>query len=129
MPPKGPLATAPQPTGAAERPHVAEWFGHRVFPGVSASPGALDDQRAGRCPFLTETLKANTQCVKARNSRGVCTISATSNGPRQDWLVCPYRALDDHLLADMVRRLYQIPASELVVIRPVLALVQDPGRS
>lgn len=111
------------------RPHIAEWFGHRVFPDVSASLGALDDQRAGRCPFLTQTLKADTPCVKARNSRGVCTISASSNGPRQDWLVCPYRALDDHLLSDMVRRLYQIPASELIVIRPVLALAQDPGRS
>lgn len=128
LPPEGQPAPAPRSAGAV-RPHIAEWFGHRVFPEVSASRGTLGDQRAERCPFLTETLKANTQCVKARNSRGVCTISATSNGPRQDWLVCPYRALDDRLLADMVRRLYQIPVSELVMIRPVLALAQDPGRS
>ena len=42
-------------------------------------------QRAGRCPFLSGTLNKSTTCVKAENSRGVCTISATSNGHRQDW--------------------------------------------
>jgi hypothetical protein len=63
--------------------------------------------------------------VKAANSRGVCTISATSNGSRQDWLVCPYRALDDGLLADMVKRLYSIPALDLVLIRPVVVLGEE----
>ena len=67
--------------------------------------------------------------MKAPNSRGVCTISATSNGPRQDWLVCPYRALDDGLLADMVCRLYGIPPLDPVVIRPVVALGDKAGRS
>src|ERR1022692_3164273 len=42
-------------------------------------------QRAGRCPFLSGTLNKSTTCVTAENSRGVCTISATSNGHRQDW--------------------------------------------
>lgn len=67
--------------------------------------------------------------MKAPNSRGVCTISATSNGPRQDWLVCPYRALDDGLLADMVCRLYDIPPLDLVMIRPVVSLGEAVGRS
>jgi hypothetical protein len=67
--------------------------------------------------------------VKAPNSRGVCTISASSNGPRQDWLVCPYRALDDGLLGDMVCRLYGIPPLDPVVIRPVVALADEAGRS
>jgi hypothetical protein len=89
----------------------------------------IDDQRSGRCPFLTETLKHSTPCVKAPNSRGVCTISASSNGPRQDWLVCPYRALDDGLLADMVCRLYGIAPLDPVLIRPVVALADDAGRS
>lgn len=89
----------------------------------------MSDQRAGRCPFLTEALKASTQCVKATNSRGVCTISAVSNGPRQDWLVCPYRALDDGLLADIVRRLYRMPALEPSLIRPVVALDDQAGKA
>lgn len=113
----------------AARPHIAEWFGHRVFPTVSSGDVPIDDQRAERCPFLTQTLKRSTTCVKAPNSRGVCTISASSNGPRQDWLVCPYRALDDGLLGDMVCRLYGIPPLDPVMIRPVVALADDAGRS
>lgn len=117
---------APSP---AARPHIAEWFGHRIFPTVSSSAPAANDQRSGRCPFLTETLKTSTPCVKAPNSRGVCTISAASNGPRQDWLVCPYRALDDGLLADIVRRLYGMPVLEPVLIRPVVALSDPAGKA
>ena len=112
----------------ASRPHIAEWFGHRIFPAVSSGGTAIDDQQSERCPFLTQTLKHSTPCVKAANSRGVCTISASSNGPRQDWLVCPYRALDDGLLADMVCRLYGIPPLDPVLIRPVVALADDAGQ-
>jgi hypothetical protein len=111
------------------RPHIAEWFGHRVFPTVSSGDTPIDDQQSKRCPFLTQTLKRSTPCVKAPNSRGVCTISASSNGPRQDWLVCPYRALDDGLLGDMVCRLYGIPPLDPVLIRPVVALADEAGRS
>jgi len=117
------------PERAASRPHIAEWFGHRVFPTVSSGDTPIGDQRSGRCPFLTETLKHKTPCVKAPNSRGVCTISASSNGPRQDWLVCPYRALDDGLLGDMVCRLYGIPPLDPVLIRPVVALADETRRS
>jgi hypothetical protein len=118
-----------QPARAASRPHIAEWFGHRVFPTVSSGDTPIEDQESKRCPFLTQTLKHSTACVKATNSRGVCTISASSNGPRQDWLVCPYRALDDGLLSDMVCRLYGIPPLDPVLIRPVVALSDDAGRS
>jgi len=114
---------------AASRPHIAEWFGHRVFPTVSSGDAPIDDQSSERCPFLTQTLKSSTPCVKAPNSRGVCTISASSNGSRQDWLVCPYRALDDGLLADMVCRLYGIPALDPVLIRPVVALSDEADRA
>jgi hypothetical protein len=109
-------------------PHIAEWFGHRIFPTVSHGDNPIDDQRSGRCPFLTETLKQSTLCVKAENSRGVCTISASSNGPRQDWLVCPYRALDEGLLADIVCRLYGIAPLDPVLIRPVVTLGEESGR-
>lgn len=101
---------------------MSEWFGHRVFPTVSAADTALSDQRSGRCPFLSQTLGKTSSCVKAQNSKGVCTISASSNGSRQDWLVCPYRALDASLLTGMVRRLYDVPAGDPVMIRPVVAL-------
>jgi hypothetical protein len=112
-------------SGAASRPHVSEWFGHRVFPSVSSASVALQDQLSGRCPFLSQTLGHATSCVKAENSKGVCTISASSNGSRQDWLVCPYRALDDSLLTGMVRRLYGITGDAPVLIRPVLGLRDD----
>jgi hypothetical protein len=111
------------------RPHIAEWFGHRIFPTVSAGEMSTDDQRSGRCPFLSQTLQRNTPCVKAVNSRGVCTISACSNGPRQDWLVCPYRALDEGLLKDMVCRLYGIPVLDPVLIRPVVVLANEADKS
>lgn len=67
--------------------------------------------------------------MKKPSSRGVCTISASSNGPRQDWLVCPYRALDDALLADIVRRLYTISAQEPILVRPVVVLSDEEGRA
>jgi hypothetical protein len=67
-------------------------------------------------------------CVKTANSRGVCTISASSNGQRQDWLVCPYRALDESLLNGMVRCLYGLDAAQSVLIRPVRALSDAPIR-
>jgi hypothetical protein len=108
--------------GPAARPHISEWFGHRVFPTVAVTSRSLDQQRSGMCPFLSATLTRFTPCVKAENSRGVCTISATSNGIRQDWLVCPYRALDDDLLAGMVRRLYGVPDHVPLLIRPAKAL-------
>jgi hypothetical protein len=43
--------------------------------------------------------------------------------------VCPYRALDDGLLGDMVRRLYGIPPLDPVVIRPVVSLADEADRS
>ena len=89
----------------------------------------MSDQRAGALPVPDGNPEDEHRCVKATNSRGVCTISAGSNGPRQDWLVCPYRALDDGLLADIVKRLYGITALDPVLIRPVLALGDETGRS
>lgn len=84
-------------------------------------------QAAARsCPPPSVTA---TGCVKADNSKGVCTISASSNGPRQDWLVCPYRALDDRLLASIVRRLYHVAGDTNVLIRPVITLQDEPSRS
>ncbi|MHA6762009.1 PDDEXK family nuclease [Streptacidiphilus sp. PAMC 29251] len=116
----------------AKRPHVAEWFGHRVFPIVSGSEAALQDQLAHRCPFLTTALGSSQRCVKSdehdpakRNSAGVCTISSTSNKIRQDWLVCPFRALDERLMQQMVRRLFSVASGSQILVRPAPVL-EDP---
>lgn len=85
---------------------IAEWFGHRVYPVVAETPMSLQDQGAERCPFLTEVTGKQTKCVKRANSKGVCTISSTSNGSRQDWLACPFRALDREMLHDAAHRLF-----------------------
>jgi len=112
------------------RPHVAEWFGHRVFPLVSGSATALADQKAKRCPFLSEAFRRDHLCIKLHkegpaktgNSEGVCTISSTSNGPRQDWIVCPVRALDEDLLEKIVRHLYGVPAEDDIQLTPAAGL-------
>lgn len=85
---------------------ISEWFGHRVYPGVAEAASSLDDQRTGRCPFLSSSIGKSSDCIKPQASSGVCTISSSSNGPRQDWLVCPYRALDAGLMEDAASRLF-----------------------
>lgn len=89
---------------------------------MAVSANALEDQSSERCPFLSHTLNEPTACRKSVNARGVCTISASSNGARQDWLVCPYRALDDNLLTGIIQRLYSLPSGTPVMIRPARAL-------
>ena len=89
---------------------------------MAVGASAIYDQASEQCPFLSQTLNEATPCRKAINSRGVCTISASSNGPLQDWLVCPYRALDDSLLTGIIRRLYSVPPGTSVVIAPARTL-------
>lgn len=112
---------------------ISEWFGHRVYPAVRGSAGALADQRAGRCPFLTSSAGEDRPCVKAEASKGVCTISSRSNGPRQDWLVCPLRVLDSPIIASAVATLFRTPAGSrpLVIAAPELVRpdVQDAIRA
>ena len=110
------------------RPHVAEWFGHRIFPTVADHADVRADQIAQRCPFLSRVAERDMGCVKAENSRGVCTISAGSNGPRQDWLVCPHRALDDTLLHPMVRRLFDLDIATPIHVAPVTNLADEAFR-
>jgi hypothetical protein len=89
---------------------VAEWFGHRVYPVVGATPQSLEDQQTGRCPFLSEATGDTQPCIKPESAKGICTISSVSNRLRQDWLVCPYRGLDHPLVDDVARRLFGIRA-------------------
>jgi hypothetical protein len=114
---------------AADRPHIAEWFGHRVFPTVANHPASLADQRAHRCPFLSQVAERDRDCVKGPNSIGVCSISATSNGSRQDWLVCPHRALDDDLLHMMIRRLFTLGPEESIHVIPLTNLNDAESRA
>lgn len=103
-------------TGPASKGnYVAEWFGHRVYPVVAASPESLKAQKAAACPFLTEATGTPSKCIKPETSRGICTVSSVSNSKlRQDWLVCPFRALDSALVDDVARRLFGV-SSELGV--------------
>jgi hypothetical protein len=103
--------------------YIAEWFGHRVHPVATGDPAARADQSAGRCPFLTNMMDRETACVKGGASAGVCTISAVSNGPRQDWLACPIRALDEPMLDDAAKRVFDFPADAPVQMIAAPSLV------
>jgi hypothetical protein len=93
---------------------IAEWFGHRIFPIVVANERTMTDQRNHRCPFLTRVEVEPQECVKPEKSKGVCTISSTSNGPRQDWVVCPYRIFDGRLIDDVTARVYGVSDPSLL---------------
>lgn len=101
---------------------VSEWFGQRIYPTVRLDATQVTGKNAGRCSFLSDVLHRSTNCVKSTNSAGVCTVSSVSNGPRQDWLVCPYRVIS----SDIVRRSCQLIfglANEVVPV-PVIVLAQ-----
>jgi len=85
---------------------ISEWFGHRVYPSVTKSQAALADQKTECCPFLTAAVGNDRKCVKAVNSKGVCTVTSELDSVQMDWVVCPYRTLASPLLEDAVRRLY-----------------------
>jgi hypothetical protein len=78
---------------------ISEWFGQRIYPRVQIGSPAFDKNGAGDCPFLSQVLHRQAPCVKSINSAGVCTVSSTSNGPRQDWLVCPYRVISSEIVS------------------------------
>jgi hypothetical protein len=95
-------------TSGGPNNHVAEWFGHRIFPTVATSDQSIEDQKRHRCPFLTRVKDTEQRCIKPETSRGVCTVSSTSNGPRQDWVVCPYRVFDPVIVDDVAARVFEV---------------------
>lgn len=107
---------------------MSEWYGHRVFPTVTKLPQALDDQRAKRCPFLSLATLMSRECIKPPNASGICTVSSNSNGPRQDWLACPYRALDPDLLRRAVSRVFGLAAENAPLVIPAPALAAAEAR-
>lgn len=116
-------------TGGSERGNfVSEWFGYRTYPRVGGGDAAIRIQKSGRCPFLSSAIHEERDCVKSTSSSGVCTINNASNGTRQDWLVCPYRALDPALLEDVVRRLFGATVSQPVRVAPAPTLTRAVTR-
>lgn len=47
----------------------------------------------------------------------MCTISSTSNGPRQDWLACPFRVIDSDIVSKSTRVIFGLD----VDVAPVAA--------
>jgi hypothetical protein len=103
-------------TADRETSFVSEWFGFRVYPDVRISSLGLETQEAKRCPFLSNVTGEPRGCIKPAKSSGICTISSRSNGPRQDWLVCPFRAFSPVVLETAARALF-----------PNRSLGADPG--
>lgn len=108
---------------------VSEWMGHRVYPVIVSTATSIDDQRSERCPFLTAATGAERKCVKNEKARGVCTISSASNGRRQDWLACPYRALNNELVSNAIRRLFSLPTTSDPFITPAISLTRPTVRA
>lgn len=100
---------------------ISEWFGHRMFPTVVSSVSSVADQRNLRCPFLSMATGEVRECIKNQSSKGVCTISSASNGPRQDWVVCPYRAFDRQLMQAVAAQFYGLNVEFHMFAAPVLA--------
>ena len=107
---------------------VSEWFGHRIHPNVVSNAQAVADQTNERCPFLSAATGENRACIKNPQSKGVCSVSCVSNGPRQDWLVCPYRALSPEIVAGAVRRLFGLETGSNPFVTPAVNLVKSEVR-
>jgi hypothetical protein len=106
---------------------VSEWFGYRTYPTVAQEARGNKTQRDRKCPFLSQATGEAQKCIKSETSLGICSISSCSNGPRQDWLVCPYRALDNSLFEDVARRLFR-PKEKEVVLVPAPSLARPEVR-
>lgn len=107
---------------------VSEWFGHRIYPQIVSTAQAVSDQQAERCPFLTSAVGDARACIKGAAARGVCTISSVSNGSRQDWLVCPYRALNTDLVSSAIRQLFLLPVGVQPFAAPAATLIKQEKR-
>lgn len=108
---------------AARGNYVSEWFGQRIYPEVRLDVAEVTKGNAGKCPFLSDVLRARHDCIKNENSRGVCTISSTGNGSRQDWLVCPYRVIDSSIVRKGCRLIFGLDRDVLPL--PVSVLRHD----
>ena len=119
---------AKKPKKEAPGNFVSEWFGHRIYPAVVSSPESIADQKGERCPFLSDATGETRKCIKPDASKGVCTINTLGKGGRQDWLVCPYRALNRAIIVGAVRQLFQVASSIEPYACPGVTLKKQPVR-
>jgi hypothetical protein len=103
---------------------ISEWFGHRIYPTVTNAAAAIKDQHEERCPFLSAAFSSERKCIKAANSRGVCTVSSEAEGRQMDWVVCPYRTLASPILEDTAQRLFQRKPDQPMILVPAPALAE-----
>lgn len=99
------LAKAKVPS-AQKGNYISEWLGQRIYPVVRLDVRKFPKSGYETCPFLSTVLRSPTRCVKNENSLGVCTINSASNGPRQDWLACPYRVIDSGIVTDACEKIF-----------------------
>lgn len=115
--------------------YVAEWFGHVVWPSaeVDASPQAVADQVAERCPFMSSATATDVPCVKTASDGGTafrtgfCTASIPNGGEREDWLACPIRVFDEPftLIREAVSMLYGLPEGQTFSVYPISRFGDD----
>ena len=108
---------------------VSEWFGHRVYPTVVSTAESLRDQQTEACPFLSEATQEARTCIKANASKGVCTINTLAPAARQDWPVCPYRALSTEMIAAAIRRLFDMTAIQVPFAVPAVSMTKENVRA
>ena len=108
---------------------LSEWYGVRLYPMATGagSQDALNLFRTQQCPFLTRALEHPTTCIKNRNSRGVCTITTTKDSIR-DWIVCPYRVLEPHIIHEVARKIFS-DVRDSVHVFPVVHLEEEKRRN
>ena len=109
--------------------YISEWFGYRVFPVVSNAPQMIEFQERRQCPFLSASTGEPRECIKSESSKGVCTISSVTSERRDEWLVCPYRAVEGDLLEPATRRLFAVRPSCGVVIASAPSLQKPEVRT
>ena len=110
--------SAPRDTGN----YISEWFGRRIYPVVRLDgTKAITGLNKDTCPFLSEMLSRKTDCWKATNSKGVCTISSVSNGLRQDWLACPHRVIHTNIVKESCAKMFGVDGADKYPV-PVSAL-------
>lgn len=123
----------PSSEGAKKDPkggnYISEWFGYRVFPAVSDAADMVSVQRSRQCPFLSASTGEFRECIKAETSKGVCSISTVTATRRDDWLVCPYRAVQPDLLEAAARRLFDVAPGIPILIASAPSLEKSEVRT
>lgn len=107
---------------------ISEWYGVRLHPALTSTghSDTIELIKRKQCPFLTSALDKATVCTKNANSKGVCTIT-TTRGSSRDWIVCPYRVLEKHIICEVTRRIFADGRGQLPVY-PVVHLEEEVRR-